>query len=262
MSNTSDYKVFLCHYTPLADRQSHMVAQLTTTGLTDRTVWITRWDREALSESGKLVPDGDATEKTESEDWLVTKFNENALASAHHGECAIKDRRRAVMSLVLKHVDAWRQISTGSADWGLVLEDDVIMCDGFATELERYVGDLVGLRWDMLFVGDGCGMHYPKDMMRPGTVVYEKTLPNIHRPKGPTRCADSYVVTRECAKKMMGYYDGIPDERKRIMAPADLWLNKLIDLLKLRVWWGEPTLVTQGSQNGTFNRSVGKQYMV
>ena len=38
--------------------------------------------------------------------------------------------------------------------------------------------------------------------------------------------------------------------------PVDWWLNDVARDLSLKVYWAEPTIVTQGSQIGLFSRSI------
>lgn len=42
----------------------------------------------------------------------------------------------------------------------------------------------------------------------------------------------------------------------KINLPIDLWLNKVIKDNKLKVYWSEPTIVSQGSQTGLFELSI------
>ena len=42
----------------------------------------------------------------------------------------------------------------------------------------------------------------------------------------------------------------------KINLPIDFWLNKVIADNKLKVYWSEPTIVSQGSQTGLFELSI------
>lgn len=68
---------------------------------------------------------------------------------------------------------------------------------------------------------------------------------------GATRCTDSYIVSKKCSKKLLEYFY----KDSKINLPIDWYLNKIIRDLKLNIYWAEPTIVTQGTQNGTWNTS-------
>ena len=103
--------------------------------------------------------------------------------------------------------------------------------------------------YNMLFIGDGCGFHIPKETLKDGINIYEKCLsPTSWGGAGATRCADSYIVNKTCAQKLCTYNNAIN-------IPIDWWLNFACRDNNFKVYWGEPTIVSQGSANNTFARS-------
>jgi GR25 family glycosyltransferase involved in LPS biosynthesis len=135
----------------------------------------------------------------------------------------------------------------------LVFEDDVILSDNFMKKLKDYITQLPA-DYDMLFIGNGCNLHIPKYMQVPNQYIYEKCLhETAWGGNGATRCVDSYVIHKRCAKKICDY---VATLTKKIDIPADWWLNEVARDLGLKVYWAEPTIVTQGSQIGLFNRSI------
>ena len=60
---------------------------------------------------------------------------------------------------------------------------------------------------------------------------------------GASRCSDSYIVNKKCALKY------------KINVPSDFWINKAALDNKLKVYWSEPTIVSQGSESGLFKSS-------
>jgi GR25 family glycosyltransferase involved in LPS biosynthesis len=137
----------------------------------------------------------------------------------------------------------------------LVFEDDVILSTGFMEILARYMTQLPK-DYDMLFVGDGCNLHIPRSMQIPNQYIYEKCLhETAWGGNGAAKCTDSYVISNVCAKKICDYIDKTASTKK-IDLPADWWLNEVARDLSLKVYWAEPTIVTQGSQNGTYVRSL------
>lgn len=235
-----DFYTYVCHYSPLTERRKDLDVRFDNACI--RNVrWITEWDREEIGE-----------------DMIENKFVEDTMKKTWYGDSNTRIRRLSLMSLTLKHVSAWRSVVESGLEWGLVLEDDVILCDDFVKKLNthvRYV-DKECPCWGLIFIGHGCGMNIKGNENMDDKIAVEKTKNNCGW-KDFTRCTDSYVISREGAVRMIEYYDGIPEIRKRIIAPVDRWMNRVIEHMKIRVWWSVNTLVTQGSQNGTYRRTVG-----
>ena len=89
---------------------------------------------------------------------------------------------------------------------------------------------------------------------KPDKFIYKK----CHEPtrwggNGATRCTDSYFVSKKCAEKLINYITKIC--KNSINQNSDWWLNEVIRDLKLEIYWMEPTIVTQGTQNGKYNSS-------
>lgn len=70
---------------------------------------------------------------------------------------------------------------------------------------------------------------------------------------GGSRCSDSYLVNKKCAKKIIEYIK-IIDEK--IDKGCDWWLNRIMKKLNLNIYWAEPTIVEQGSQTNVYKRTI------
>ena len=105
----------------------------------------------------------------------------------------------------------------------------------------------------MLFIGDGCGFHIPADVVNNSStnVFFKSNEASRWGGDGATRCTDSYIIHKNCAYKILNYFKN----EKNISLPIDWWLNKAIRELKLTIFWAEPTIITQGTQNGTYTSS-------
>jgi GR25 family glycosyltransferase involved in LPS biosynthesis len=137
------------------------------------------------------------------------------------------------ISVFKKHIEAWRRIAIGSDPFGLILEDDAILDDDFLNKLNNYISQLPP-DFDMLFVGNGWNLHLN---IPSGTVGKYKR----------TRCVDSYIITKTCAAKLLRQVRiGI------ISRAVDWWINDLVPLFDLQLYWAEPTIVSQGSETGLF----------
>jgi len=210
-------KVFVIHYAKLLDRKRHILAQFAKHDITDYE--FVEIDRDAL----------------DREDTSMFELGYNP----------------AQIAISLSHFYAYRQIAE-QEECGLILEDDVILSDFFVHILDWYMTYLPA-NYDALFIGDGCNLHIRPSDIVPGKFVYEKSHePTSWGGQGATRCADSYIVSNACAKRLCTYIDGIT---QKINLPIDWLLNIMLKDTDSLVYWAEPTIATQGTQNGTFATS-------
>ena len=67
-------------------------------------------------------------------------------------------------------------------------------------KLNSYINQLPKTTdWDMLFIGDGCGLHIENKYIKPVVYIYKKSGDSI------SRCTDSYLVSKKGAKKICNY---------------------------------------------------------
>lgn len=219
-------KTYIAHYTPLADRKKNMEQQLEFYNIDDY-VFIEDEPNEAFLNRYAKDPDS----------WQFKTVGLGYNPPFREMSCS-------EISLFYKHTLIYRQIQNGEDDWALVLEDDAeIISPDFKkvvnTNIENTPDD-----WDMIFIGDGCGLHIPKQYQSKGQVAYLKEHP-------ATKCTDSYLITKEAAKILYNsllYY----------VLPIDFELNFFLKELNFKVYWWEPNLVTQGSQSGTYQSEILK----
>jgi len=203
-------KTFVIHYDKLVGRKINMLKQLEENGM----------DAEFISNRGKDV-------LTETDKHPFSKLNDSEI------------------SLFLHHYECFKKIIENQADFALILEDDALFNNSFDEILKKYIKHLPG-DWDMLFLGDGCGLHIPN------AVLNKCKNCNIFR-NDSTRCTDSYLISKKCALKLV---NTINNENFSSDLPIDFWLNLIIEKEKLKIYWAEPTIVTQGTQNGCFKSSL------
>lgn len=151
----------------------------------------------------------------------------------------------AKRAITLSHIYAYRE--SLKYDTTLILEDDIIFSDNFINILQSYLNQ-TPQGYDMLFIGDGCKHHIDTNKLIPNKYIYERDLPS----EFASRCADSYIISKSCAMKLCKYIDNLPN---KINNNIDLWLNIAAVDNKLKIYWAEPTIVTQGTQNGMFTTS-------
>ena len=151
----------------------------------------------------------------------------------------------------MSHFYAFEKIAE-KYDNALILEDDVILSENFVNILQKYILE-TPKDYDMLFIGDGCNLHIEPHRLVTNKYVYEKCLyPTRWGGDGASRCTDSYLVSKKCAIKLCDYIIKLTSKNNKAV---DWWLNEAAQNNNLKVYWAEPTIVTQGTQNGLFQSS-------
>lgn len=215
-------KIFVLHYSKLTERKVSILKQFEKYGITDYE-FIEGYDKDSLTQ--KEI------------DMFIPGY--------------IKSK----ISLVLKHFHVVRRIQE-TYDQALVLEDDAILADGFPTLLEHYMAQ-VPSTYDMVFLGNGCGLHIPRENQTPGKNIYERGVhPTKWGGNGATRCTDSIIISKQCAIKLCKYFDIMKSTHYKINdCNIDWFYNRAARDTKLNVYWAEPTIVSQGSEQGLFTTS-------
>lgn len=219
-------KILVIHVKTFLDREAHMREQLGRFGI-----------------PFDFVLDHDAVEITDAIDQQF--FLPDAPLN------------RPAKSCCLKHLQAMQIIATLPAgQFGLVLEDDVILADHFV-ELVREAIDEAAKLPKPLTVQLGCAnnMHVPRHLQRPGRRLYEASQ---------VRATDSYLIDPEAARRRVEYLMA-----NKIAFPADHLFNLVDTACGIQFYWLEPTVVEQGSMKGKFlsaiddkrsDRSLGSQF--
>lgn len=209
-------KIFVLHYSKLIDRKKCIIEQFQKNNITNY----------------EFVENYDKDDLTSDE---INMFIDNY--------------RKPTMSLFLKHIYVFRQIAEKYEN-ALIFEDDVILSHNFIDKFNNYYNQLPD-DYDMLFIGNGCNLHIESHKILPNINIYEKCLNETDwGGNGCTRCSDSYVINKKCAIKL------INSLKYKIDLQIDFWLNMAARYNNLKVYWAEPTIVTQGSQNGTYNSTI------
>jgi len=158
-----------------------------------------------------------------------------------------KNYSKSQIAITLSHLQAYKEILAKHSN-ALILEDDAILSDNFVEKLNGYLAQIPE-NYDMVFLGDGCGLHIESNFIVPNINVYNT---NIREDGSATRCADSYVISKKCAANIIKYTENLP---LKIKNAIDAWLNSVIYALNLNIYWTEPTIVTQGTETGMFKSS-------
>ena len=223
------FKIFIMHYTPLKERFNIMNNQLKKENVPYE--FIREHDREKLTEKELQIFD---TQKV----------------------------KLSMCSNISKHILTYQKIINSDYNYNLILEDDVIILDNFKENLNKYLEELPK-DYDMLFIGNGCNLHIKKELLKNNKHIYLKDNKSFKEGakdatrscNGSSRCTDSYVISKKCCQKILEHIKNINENKDIINKNSDWWLNNLIRLYNFKVYWAEPTIVTQGTQNGTYNTS-------
>lgn len=221
-------QIFVVHYEKLIERRENMVRQLLMNGI--EAEFVSQYDRNNISPHYEKL-------------YSTNKIH--------------LDRDKAI---TLSHIFCYREIIE-KYDYALILEDDAIFIDNevmpndsnnyrFKYKLDSYISQLPD-DWDMLFIGDGCNLHIPYNIVKNSNKnIFKKCLePTPWGGNGATRCTDSYLISKKCARKIIEYIDSNDNS---IDNAIDWWLNDICRKFSFNVYWAEPTIVTQGSENGVF----------
>tara|TARA_Y100000768_G_C23978627_1_gene684440 strand:- start:296 stop:994 length:699 start_codon:yes stop_codon:yes gene_type:complete len=228
-------KIYITHYSPLKERYIFIKNQLDKYEFNYE--FITNYDRDNITKNELFI------------------FNLNKL-------------KMSEISLFYKHIYSYKKIidESNNNTYSLILEDDAKLCDNFKDKLEIYLSQLPE-DYDMLFIGNGCNLHIPNNKIQPNKYIYFKNnIPiacqldiknwNVNWGIGVARCTDSYLISKNCANKILNYFNNINIENS-INHPIDFWLNDIIKILNLNIYWAEPTIISQGTQCGIFKSSIG-----
>jgi hypothetical protein len=223
--NAENLRVYVVHYTQLAERRAHSEQILAETGLDAFQVrWVTEWDREAVLEGGRY----------DRGEWGEPR----KIAAGS-------------ISLILKHVSAWESVMAEPNCWHLILEDDLLVPPwsgrSWIADLEQILNQLPADNWDLVFVGLGCDLHVPwwKRLGKVGARVYWRGWrpQRIWGGGGCSRCTEAYLIHPAFARRLLdSHWSKAPFDR-----PIDWLLNGAGVEFKARSYWAEPPLVTQGA---------------
>jgi GR25 family glycosyltransferase involved in LPS biosynthesis len=134
------------------------------------------------------------------------------------------------LSLILKHLESWKIQVENDYDKILIIEDDCEIVENFSEFINDILKELDNIHnnnLDLIMIGTSHEFISPN---------FNNTLQKVfYHPLQKTRCTHCYVITKECAKKMI---DGF----QRFNLPIDFKMNEVIQLNSLKVGWVEPGL--------------------
>ena len=151
------------------------------------------------------------------------------------------------LSLNLKHRYVWQSIIKSNAEYGLVLEDDIIFTDNSIEKVLELINNKNIRFFDYIDLGGGC-------MLKPYGVNFKKvrdtSIYSLEIPTTRTTCA--YLISRKMATQLI-------ENKQKIMFPIDFQLTYCFNILQSKVGWADPEIFIHGSEHGYYNSSNPKK---
>jgi hypothetical protein len=164
--------------------------------------------------------------------WIENNFEKRIFKMKNFGGNPHSSVTRAAESLAWKHYIFLLEASKSERP-SLVLEDDAILSPNFF-EIVNQILKTDG--WDIVFPGSGCNLRAI------GHGLIKKDHP-------ASKCTDAYIVTPDTARKLSSTLS-------EVHLPIDWELNYQMMFHGLNVYWHEPPIVRQGSQDGSFVSAI------
>ncbi len=216
--------VYVMHYKPLIERRKNMINALSNLGIAAN--WITDWDSYELNFN--------VTSSYYREDQSLWDSR-----MKWQGGYGFRRLRQSEISLAIKHLESMKNVVANDLPYALFLEDDAIFELDFANKFNNYFKDCPD-DFDFVFLGNGCNLRISNP--DPSVHLYRRGDP-------VSKCTDSFLISKRACECMLKH--AIP-----FCMPIDFEINNVAKVCGLKGYWVEPTLITQGSQNGTYPSEV------
>lgn len=133
----------------------------------------------------------------------------------------------ASTSLVLKHMDCWKKQIENNYEYCLILEDDCEIPYSFTEKLNSIMIEVKNHKSNLVMVGTAFDFKSPSNIETDKNIYYHQ--------KQKTRCTHAYIISKDCANKMINGFSNIN-------LPIDFKMNEVIQLENIEVYWYEPGL--------------------
>lgn len=243
-------KTFIIHYTRMSERKIAIQSQLVTNGL--RAEYIEDFDGDdltseniskyydpspALWESTIGISKAVFVENSQFHEYKKS-WSENIVES-DISWLNFRKLSPGLISCGIKHFLAYEKIVINDLEYALIIEDDSIFDEKFATKVTKAIRRLPE-KWDFLFLGDGCNFRAP------GRRWY-KSLYYMDPPR--SKSTDCYLISNRAARILL-------EKGKPFALPIGWLIQSIMQRENLICYWCDPPLSIQGSQSGVTRPST------
>jgi len=222
--------IYITHYSKLIERKDRIKSDLS--NWPAKVQFIEEFNKEEIT--GKIK------EKYRLKDKKDYIKELKSLARNNDNDDIISDSE---ISLALKHLHAYKKIIDNEEEYGLILEDDAIPKENF---IEKFADNLknTSIDWDMIFMGEGCGVKFIKEKITKGRQINEF----CYEVKG-TNGTEAYLIKKQMAEKLI-------KRMEKFVLPVDWEIEHQLQNMDVKVIWWFPSLFYQGSENGIYKSSL------
>lgn len=213
-------KIYIIHYTKLTDRKKYLDDKLGKINV--EVEWVTHLDRETVTQ--------EQIDKFYKFDPLYKDIHIDPVT----GEPPIRHLRLQEICANMAHDYCITQQVENGYEFILVLEDDILFED-YAFESVNNLLNILPNDCDICYFGNGCNLK-PTEVV-PNKIFYETNF--------GVKAADSILYTLKSSKFLY---------KKHMHRPIDYHINTFREDLK--IYWVEPPIFFQGSQNETYKTSM------
>jgi GR25 family glycosyltransferase involved in LPS biosynthesis len=228
-------KIYLIHYTKLTDRLAKIKPTLDATGIP----WeiISDYDKEFFIDYSAHLP----LFYVKEPDVFKQKIGSLWDTNIHR----YRELNLPEISCTAKHFTAMSRLWMECPNYGMILEDDAVFEPEFADKFRKYMNDTPD-NWDAIFMGEGCGVDYQQSRISKGKKLSENCC-YVGHPS--TNCAEAYLMKPNMAKQMA--MTAFP-----FHLVSDWELAYKLYKADATVYWWYPSIVSQGSKNGSYKSEL------
>lgn len=144
----------------------------------------------------------------------------------------------AQMSLVLKHIYAWRDAETHGYKNILIFEDDVILNKDFGGYFIKIASAMANLQPNYLIFLGGADSKVPDSYLLSSDVLVEL----------PIATTEAYITDLPAIQRRLNWLSS-----NKVSLPSDHLICKIDKLLGITNYWSRKPIVEQGSVTGIFD---------
>jgi GR25 family glycosyltransferase involved in LPS biosynthesis len=176
-----------------------------------------------------------------NKDTLTYDFVKQLLIQTESNTCGIPvaagcpTLRPGQISCTFKHYLALEDMVKNNYPYAVIMEDNIFFNGNVPERINIYIQQLNNFYpdWDILF--DTNWKTYAEGPIINGLFVYPKSNEINQFGHGGSRCAQFYLLTLNCSKKL--YKNYIPFNNS-----PDWWMNDLFRKLNIKSFWAEPSI--------------------